>query len=413
MSTPRPVPRRRFIRLAAIASAGALVAACGGGAGGGPDTVKIGSLHPLSGGLQFEGTEAHQGVLTAVDEINAAGGIASMGGAQVEVVSEDHGGDVDRGSAQATRMIQQDVTAILGTMSSGVGLAIQPISERGRIPFMVSAAADPELTARGLAYTFRAHPHVGMSVQGAVDGLKGLSTAAGRPVRSVAHLRLEISAYEAVSDLLAEQLPAAGMELVTVASAPLDSTDFSTQVSQIKAAKPDVVVISALLAQSLEIVATMDAQAFRPPFTVGIAAGFTHPGFAEQLPELGDNIGDVTYWYDPQSAVWESFAARYEQRFGSVPTTHAAQGYQSAMVVLDAVQRSGSTDGPAVRDALAATSLEQHLLPQEGPLRFGPDGQNPDVQSPLTQLVDGSPQVVWPPEFQVAEPVFPDTLATY
>lgn len=174
-----------------------------------------------------------------------------------------------------------------------------------------------------------------------------------------------------------------------------------------------MIVISALLAQSLEIVSTMDAQGLRPPFTVGIAAGFTHPGFAEQLPELGDNIGDVTYWYDPQSPVWERFAARYEARFGSAPTTHAAQGYQSAVLVLDAVQRAGSTDGAAVREALAATSLTEHLLPQAGPLTFGEDGQNPDVLSPLTQLIDGSPQVVWPPEFRVAEPVFPDPLATY
>lgn len=201
MPTPHPVPRRPILQFAALTAAGALVTACGGGgSAGGREAVRIGSLHPLSGGLQFEGTEAHQGVLTAVDEINEAGGVAALGGAQVEVVGEDHGGDIDRGSAQATRMVQQGVTAILGTMSSGVGLAIQPISERARVPFMISAAADPELTARGLAYTFRAHPHVGMSVQGAVDGLAGLSAAAGRPVRTVAHLRLEISAYEAVSD---------------------------------------------------------------------------------------------------------------------------------------------------------------------------------------------------------------------
>jgi branched-chain amino acid transport system substrate-binding protein len=406
-------------RLAAVAALSLFLAACGGAGGnqqggdGSAGTIKLGSLHPLSGGLEFEGKEAHQGVLVAVEEVNDAGGIKSMDGAQVEVVSEDTAADPERATGQATRMAQDGVAALLGTMSSGVGLAIQPISERSEVPFMITAAADPELTARGLQYTFRAHPTVEMSVEGAIEALKGLSQSSGKPIKRVAHLRLEISAYEAVSDLLEEKLPEAGMELVDVVSAPLEATDFSTQVTQIKRSKPDVLVMSALLAQSLEIEKTMEAQDFRPPFTVGIAAGFTHPGFVKELPELAENIGDVTYWYDANSEIWDKFSQEYEAKYGSTPTTHAAQGYQAAMVVMDALERAGTAEGPELREALASTSLEEHLLPQEGPIRFGDDGQNPDVQSPMTQLIDGQAQIVFPEKFAETEPVFPDKLATY
>jgi branched-chain amino acid transport system substrate-binding protein len=201
------------------------------------------------------------------------------------------------------------------------------------------------------------------------------------------------------------------MELVEVASAPLDAPDFSTQVTRVRNAQPDVLIMSALLAQSLDIVRTMEEQDFRPGFMLGIAAGFNHPGFAEELPELSENIGDITYWYNPQSPVWERFSAAYDAEYGSAPTTHAAQGYQAMMVLADALERAGTTDGPALRDALAETSLEEHLAPHEGPIEFGPDGQNVNEASPLTQLIDGRPQVVLPETFAEADAVAPDPLA--
>lgn len=399
--------------LAALAVAAVAVAGLDAAPADAQETVKLGSLHPLSGPLEFEGKEAHQGVLVAADTVNEAGGIQSMGGARLEVIGEDNAADPERATLQATRMAQEGVAALLGTMSSGVALAIQPISERNQVPLMITAAADPEITERKLPYTFRAHAHVGMSVDGAVAALEAFSQQTGKPIRRVAHLRLDISAYKSLTGLLETRLEEAGMELVEVVSAPFGATDFSTHVTQVKQAKPDVLVISALLSQSLEIVKTMNAQDFRPPLTIGIAAAFAHPAFAEALPELSQNIGDVSYWYDARSEVWTAFAEAYEARFGTKPTTHAAQGYQATLIVADALERAGSAEGPALRDALAATALEEHLLPQEGPIEFAEGGQNLAVQSPLTQLLGGDAKIVFPPEFREAEPVVPDPLATY
>lgn len=417
------VPRLRA-SLVPMVVASVLLAACGGGGGsaGGPgggsggsggDPIKVGSLHPLSGGLQFEGTEAHQGVVVAVDEVNKAGGIKSLGGAQLQVLQEDNGGDVNRGSSQATRMIQEGAVAILGTMSSGVAAAVSPIAERSRVPLVITAAADPALTERNFKFTFREHAHVGQSVTGAVEALQGISKESGMPVRRVAHLRLDIAAYEAVNKLLATSLPQQNMELVKTVTVPLAETDFSTAVSQIRDARPDVLIISALLAQGSEIVRTMDAQKFRPPFTVGIAAGFANPAFAKSLPELGEGIADVSYWYNPKSPAWTKFSEAYQARFGSQPTTHAAQGYQAAKVLSDALERAGKRDGQALRDALANSSLAEHLLPQQGPLKFAGSGQNEDVKSPMTQLIDGRPQIVWPAELAETKPLAPDPRATY
>ncbi len=398
-------------RLGGAATLAAIVALPGAALA--QETIKLGSSHPLSGPLEFEGKEASQGVEIAAQLINEAGGIASMDGAQLEIVSDDNGANPERATLQATRMVQDGVVALLGTMSSGAALAMQPISERNEVPLVITAAADTEITERRLPYTFRAHADVGRSVDGAIAALKQLSEESGKPIRTVAHLRLEISAYKTLTDLLEERLPEAGMELVRVASAPFAATDFSTQITQIKQAKPDVLIISALLSQSLEIVKTMNAQEFRPPLTVGIAAAFAHPGFVEALPELSQNITDVSYWYDAGSDEWTRFAEAYRAKYGTEPTTHAAQGYQATMIVADALERAGTTEGPALRDALAATSLEAHLLPQDGPITFAEGGQNENIRSPLTQLQGDGAKIIFPPEFRESDPVFPDPLATY
>ena len=121
----------------------------------------------------------------------------------------------------------------------------------------------------------------------------------------------------------------------------------------------------------------------------------------------------MSYWYNAKSDEWASFAELYKAKYGSEPTTHAAQGYQATMIVLDALERAGTDDGPALREALERTSLENHLLPQAGPVTFAEDGQNKAIASPLTQLVDGEAKIIWPPEFREADAVFPDPLATY
>jgi len=402
---------RRRLTLAASTFAAAL--AFGGGLALAQDSVKLGSLHPLSGPLEVQGREAHQGVVVAAERINAAGGIKSMGGAMIEIISEDNGASPEKATIQATRMAGDGVAAFLGTMSSGVALAIQPISERNEIPLVITAAADPLITERDLPYTFRAHADVAMSVDGAIDALKGLSASSGIPIKRVAHFRLEISAYKSLTEILEKRLAEEGMELVSVVSAPFGATDFSTPIIQAKQAKPDVLIISALVSQSLEIVRTMQAQEFRPPFSMGIAAAFSNAEFIAAMPELSQNIGDVSYWYDPTSDEWKTFVDLYKAKYGNEPSTHAAQGYQATLIVLDALERAGTVDGPALRAALEQTSLESHLMPIDGPITFDEKGQTQGVKSPMTQLIDGKAKIVWPLELREVEPVFPDPFATY
>ena len=82
------------------------------------DPVKIGAIHPLTGGLAGAGTRMDNAAKMAVEEINEAGGIASLGGAPLELISADSTGAPDVGQSEAERLISDGVSALIGTYQS-------------------------------------------------------------------------------------------------------------------------------------------------------------------------------------------------------------------------------------------------------------------------------------------------------
>ena len=92
----------------------------------------------------------------AVEEINAAGGIKSMGGAQIKMIYADSKGDSAEGVTQTEKLITQDeVQLITGCYQSGVAMASTEVAERYQIPYFVPVPSDDQITARGMKYIFR------------------------------------------------------------------------------------------------------------------------------------------------------------------------------------------------------------------------------------------------------------------
>jgi len=81
-------------------------------------------------------------------------------------------------------------------------------------------------------------------------------------------------------------------------------------------------------------------------------------------------------------------------------------GYQPVPVIADAVERAKSTDPEAIREALTQTNFTRHILPQ-GPIVFGPDGQNKNASTLLMQILNKKIEEVWPKEYATAKVVFP------
>src|SRR5688500_18681026 len=112
-------------------------------------SVKIGVLHPVTGGLAYEGEQCRKGALLALEEINAAGGIKSMGGAKLEAVLGDAQSKPEVGVAEIDRMAEAGVVAVQGPFASGIALATTQAAAKHNLAHVVDVGVVDQIVARG------------------------------------------------------------------------------------------------------------------------------------------------------------------------------------------------------------------------------------------------------------------------
>ena len=131
-------------------------------------TVKVGLLQPVSGALAYSGQQGRLGAALAVEEINAAGGIKSMGGAKIEPVVGDAQSTPDGGNAEVEKMNSAGVSAIVGGYASGICLATTQTAARYELPYIVDVGVTDAIVTRGLNNTFRFGPGFGVITNTAI-----------------------------------------------------------------------------------------------------------------------------------------------------------------------------------------------------------------------------------------------------
>ncbi len=116
------------------------------------DTIKVGEYGSLTGKEASFGQSAHMGIVMAVEEANAAGGVL---GRKLELVTEDNQTMPGQSATAAKKLISRDkVVALIGEVSSGRSLEAAPIAQASRIPMIAPAATNPKVTQSG-TYIFR------------------------------------------------------------------------------------------------------------------------------------------------------------------------------------------------------------------------------------------------------------------
>ena len=349
---------QRKVRLAAAMATLALLAACsksgdGGDAAGAStagDTIRIGEFASLTGKEATFGTSSHEGTVLAIEEINAAGGVL---GRQLELFDEDNRSTPGESATIAKKLITRDkVVALLGEVASGRSLEAAPIAQQNQIPMISPSSTNPAVTEQG-DYIFRVC---------FIDPFQGTLLA------NFAKNTLKASKVAVLSDVSApysvglgqffkEAWLAGGGRVVSDAKYTGGDKDFKAQLTIIKNAAPDAIMVPGYYTD----VGLIVAQARQLGIKVPIFGG---DGW--EAPELiqiagAQNLVDTYYstHFSPQSTdpAAQKFVAAYKARYnGKVPDAMAALGYDSVMVLADAIRRAGTTDGPALRDAIAATS---------------------------------------------------------
>lgn len=343
--------RRPFLALLAVCSLG--LGSCSkpaapAGSAASTEPIKVGEFASLTGKEAAFGQSSHKGVVLAIEEINAAGGVL---GRKLELVSEDNQSKPGESATIVKKLISRDkVVAILGEVASSRSLEAAPICQAARIPQISPSSTNPAVTETG-DYIFRVcfiDPFQGVVMaKFAKDTLK---------IRRVAVLTSVSSAYSVgLAKYFTERFTGDGGTIPLEQKYSEGDKDFKAQLTAIKAAGVEGIFVPGYYTEA----ALICKQARDLGLTIPLFGG---DGWeAPQLIEIGGKAVEGCYYsthYSPenQSPAVSTFIQKFKQRWnGEVPDAMAALSYDSAQVLADAIKRAQSTDGPKVRDALAAT----------------------------------------------------------
>lgn len=409
--------RKRWTPALAVALP-VVLAACGGSAppgaaesdegGGSGDTIVIGSLHPLSGAAAADGQQMDNGAQLAVDAINEAGGIESLGGAQLELASADTQGAPEVGQSEAQRLIQEGAVALVGTYQSAVSQNVAATAERNQVPFVIDVSSADEILQQGYKYTFRLQPSAEVLGQRGAEYLAQVSEAAGSPAQTVAVLHEQGPFGTAITESFRAQAEQLGMtvgEVITYDAANV--SDFTTQITTVQESGADVLMVAGYYRDG--VLAANAVQTVGPDLDAvwGVANGaFDTPQFPGEAGAAGQGFFDANYRLDITNPDTQALADQYQQAYGDQMRTAAVLSHEAVRVVADALERAGDTDPAALRDAIAETQLDS-LMAQSGPIAFTETGENENATPILMQVLDGNVRQVYPEEYAETPPVYP------
>lgn len=366
----------------AAAAAAILLSGCGspGGSGDGADVIKIGVSAPITGDIAALGQSTRNAAEMAAEEVNAAGGI-NVGGKKLKVrmIIEDDQNDQVQTANVFQKLIHQDqVVAIIGSMSSKATNAGAPIAEEAKVPTISPWATNPEVT-QNKPYVFRAC---------FIDPFQGY--VAAKFAREQLGAQRAAVLYDVASDynkglaeVFRQEFEKMGGTITAYETYTTQDKDFSAQLTKIKAIHPEVL----FLPNYFNEVPLQVQQARKLGLNVTFLGG---DGWdSPKLVELGGADMEGTYFtnhYTPtaDSPAVKEFVEKYKAKYGQVPDAAAALTYDAARILFQAIERAGSLGRDQIRDAIAATEGFQGVT---GTITYA--GKNDPVKPAVVLKVEG------------------------
>ncbi len=367
--------------------------------------IKVGILQPVTGALSYSGQQGRLGAEAAIQEINAAGGIKSMGGAKLEMVFGDARSTPDGGTQEVERMNGEGVVAVVGGFGSSICLAASQAAARYDIPYLVDVGVAETITARGLKNTFRFTAGLNQVVEKGIANLIALNESAGSPLKTVMIVHEDSLFGSGMAKALNDALPGKGYQILSTIPHPTPIRDFNNVVLQIRAQNPDIIIPSNYYNEYVLLARAMVQQRARPKAIYSILGGAaSSPRFVKEFPDAANLVIDCNHWINAKNPRAEALKTKIESG-GNFFTYEVFNNYSNVLLLADALERAGSADRGKLIEAIAASTFEGHIMPY-GPTKFV-NGQNQGAQPVVTQVQGGEIKVVRPEEFANAKAVFP------
>lgn len=345
----------------------------------GTEDIKIGVILPLTGSAAQWGGPARDGILLAVDDVNAKGGIK---GRKLSLEIEDDRCDPTTGVSAIQKILaSRKPIAVSGAICSSVTLALAPVAESNKIVLISPGSTSPLLTTAG-DYVFRVIP---------TDALRGKVFA--EYVYSQGHKKVSLLYINNDGGLgnkesFTENFQRLGGTIISVDAYPQDSRDMRAQLTKIKQAKPDAVVVVSypddtpiVLRQAQEL-------------ALGVPLYFQTEALDDLavIQNAGNAAEGATYILPAKAegTAATDFASKYKQKYGRDPETFAAESYDTIRLMASILENSPEATPDALKAGLYKT---QNYPGASGTITFDSNG---DVIKPMAirRIANGRPETI-------------------
>jgi branched-chain amino acid transport system substrate-binding protein len=313
-----------------------------------PEPIKIGEIEPLTGKEAAFGQSSHRGILLAIEELNAKGGVL---GRPLQLVTEDNQSKSGESATIAKKLIGRDrVVAIINGGTSSQCLESAPFCQNAKIPFIATTATTPQVTEMG-SYIFRSC---------FIDPFQGsvLAKFARNSLKAQKAVLLTSTSSPfsvGLGKVFRETFTAAGGQVIGEQKYAEGDKDFRAQLTAARSLNPDVIVAMGYYTEGGLICRQARELGIKLPLLS--ADGWEAPELIE-IGGLGTNGAYYSSHYSSESTAPEvkAFLEKYRAKFGGVtPDSLAPLAYDATFILADAITRAGTTEGPKLRDAIAAT----------------------------------------------------------
>ena len=396
------ISRRGFVAGSTALAAGTLGFPLIGGAQAA--AVKVGIIHPVTGFVAFAGSQGRFGATLAVEDINKAGGIKSMGGAKLDPLFGDSQSKVEVGVAEVEKMNEAGVAAYIGCYQSPVGIAASQAASKYNTPFLIDVGASDLIVSRGLKNVFRLKPGFGACVDQGIAALGALNKAANGIAKSAVIVHEAGEFGTGTAKLLQGKLPGINIEVKELIPNENPTRNFDNIALRIRSLAPDIVMMSNYQNEYVLLARTLYQQKVNLAGMFSVLGGGFNYKFAKEQPEVSQFMMDTNHWYNPKSAKAQEMKKRVEAA-GKEFTFEVYLAYTVVGLLADSLERAGSADKEKLTAALASSTYKAEIMPY-GPTKFV-NGQNEGAKAAVLQANKGDIMVIAPEEFAEMKPVFP------
>lgn len=357
------------------------------------DEIIVGSIHPLTGSMAYEGQALVNAQQIAVDQINAQGGIH---GKKLVLKTADSLGTSAGAASAAQKLINSGAVVLTGTYTSSSAQVVSRMAEKGKVPFVVTVAATETLLTNGYQYSFRIQPSVAVFSRNFIEYFKSIKTD---DMNTVALIYENSNYGTGIADYITAHIEETGLEIVGSISYAATTSTLSSEVTKLASLKPDVLIPIGYFSDQSMLMKEILERDIHFNTIIGVANGaFSDSKFTDTYGTKVDGVFDINYRYNPNAERTQKLLDEYKERYGEEIPVCAIYGYESIMLIADALMRAEEISPKALRDSLADSQYTDHVLPQKTVI-FDEAGENINAAGVLIQIQNGKQVIVYPKEY--------------